>query len=125
MPVSTKVIFGIHLEALAALRVQCNSLLPCGLEVLHKVDYRVPVRRPRILEEAGTLMRRIGDVGPSALLKEVEISHDGSIVEALVETSGGGVAAQDLCGQSRNMSRPSVLGELDVVDDAVNDLRLC
>ena len=46
------------------------------------------------------------------------------IVEALVKSRGGGFAAQDICGQSRSLPRRGVLGDLDVVDDAVDDLRL-
>ena len=80
MPVSTEVDVDVHLEALAYLGAQHNSLLPRGLEVLHEVDYCVPTRRLRILGEAGALMRRIEDVGPIALLKEVDIYHDGLIV---------------------------------------------
>ena len=69
-------------------------------------------------------MRRIGNVGPSALLKEVELSHDGSVFETLAKRRGGGVAAQDLCEQSGSLSRRGVLRYLEVVYDAVNYLRL-
>ena len=70
-------------------------------------------------------MRRIGDVGPSTLLGEVDLSHDGLVVEALVERRGGSVAAQYLRGKSGSLSRRGVLGELDIIDDDVDDLRLC
>ena len=49
MPVSTEVGVGLHLEYLAAFKFQRDSLRPRGLEVLEKVYYRVPVRRPWIL----------------------------------------------------------------------------
>ena len=68
MPVSTEVVVGIYLEALAAFGVQRDSLRPCDIEVLDKVDYCAPMRCPRILGEAGALMRHIDDVGPSAIL---------------------------------------------------------
>ena len=82
------------------------------------------MRLPRILIEAGALLRPIGDVGPSALIEEVELSHDGTVVEALIKRREGGVAAQNLCGQSRSLSRRGVIRNLDIVDDDVNDLRL-
>ena len=63
------------------------------------------MRLPWILREAGELMRRIGDVGMSALHKEVELSHDGTIVEALVERREGVVAAQDICGKIGSLER--------------------
>ena len=85
MPVPTEVGVVVHFEYLAAFGFQCHSLLPCGLEVLHEVDDCVPMRLPRIHIEAGALMRRICDVGPSALLKEVDLYHNRRIVEALVE----------------------------------------
>ena len=75
-PVSTKVGVGVHLESLDAFGVQHDSLRPCGIEVLEKVDHHVPMRRPWILVEAGALMRHIDDVGTSAILDKVELSHD-------------------------------------------------
>ena len=85
MSVSIEVDVCAHLKYHADLGVQRDSLLPRDLEVLHKVDYRVPVRRPRILGESDALMRPIGDVRPSDLLKKVDLSHDRLIVEFLVE----------------------------------------
>ena len=38
---------------------------------------------------------------------------------------GGCVPTHDLGGKIGSMSRRGVLGELDVIDDDVNDLRLC
>ena len=70
-------------------------------------------------------MCHIGNVGPSGLLNEVELSHDVSIIEALAERRGGDITAQDLRGQSGSLSRRGVLLDLDVVDNAVDDLRLC
>ena len=58
MPVIIEVGIGVHLKALPALVVQCDSLSPCGLEVLDKVDYRVPMRCLWILVEAGALQTR-------------------------------------------------------------------
>ena len=66
----------------------------------------------------------IGDVGLSALLKEIEIFHDSTITEGLVKRSEGGVATQNLCGQSGSLVSRGVLWKLDVVDDAVDDLIL-
>ena len=68
MSVPTEVCVSVHLEALAAFGVQRDSLLSHGLEVLHEVDYHVPMRLPRILREPVTLMRCIGNVGPIALI---------------------------------------------------------
>ena len=125
MSVSIEVDVCAHLKYHADLGVQRDSLLPRDLEVLHKVDYRVPVRRPRILGESDALMRPIGDVRPSDLLKKVDLSHDRLIVEFLVERLGGRFAVKDLLGQSGIMSRRGVCGEMDVVDDTVDYLRLC
>ena len=47
------------------------------------------------------------------------------IVEALAERRGGGFAAKDLRGHRGSLLRRGVFGDLDVVDDAVDDLRLC
>ena len=91
MPVPTEVGVVVHFEYLAAFGFQCHSLLPCGLEVLHEVDYRAPMRIPQILREAGVLMHRIGHIGTSAVFKEAELSHNDAIVEALVERRGGGI----------------------------------
>ena len=82
------------------------------------------MRLPQIPRKAGALMLCIGDVGPSDLLKEVDLSHDVTIVEALFERRGGSVAAPNLRGQSGSLARRGVLWNLDVVDDAVDDLRL-
>ena len=76
MPVITEVGISVQLKALPDLGVQHDSLRPCGIEVLEKVDHRVPMRRPWILVEAGALMRHIDDVGTSAILDKVELSHD-------------------------------------------------
>ena len=76
MPVITEVGISKHLKALPDLGVQHDSFRPCGLEVLEKVDHRVPMRRPWILVEAGALMRHIDDFGTSAILEKVELSHD-------------------------------------------------
>ena len=92
---STQSSVGVHLKAIDALGVQHISLIPRGLEVLHEACYHVHVRRLRIRGEAFALMRRIGNVRHSALLEEVELSHDGSIVETLVESRGGGIRAHD------------------------------
>ena len=124
-PVFAKVGVGVHLEALAAFGVQCYSLRPCGLEVLDQVVYRVPVRCPRNLGEVSALMRRIVDVGTSALVEEVELFHNCSIVEVLIKRIRGSVVMHDLGGQSESLSRRSIIGELDVIYDAVNYLRLC
>ena len=70
MPVPTEVGVGVHFEDHAAFGVQINSLLPRGLEVLHKVDYCVPMRLLWILIEAGALMHHMVNFGLSALLKE-------------------------------------------------------
>ena len=78
----------VHLKSLPALGVQHDSLRPCGLEVLDKVDYFVPVRCLWILVEAGALMCHIEDVRPSAILEKFELSHDFSVVEAFVEKRG-------------------------------------
>ena len=75
--------------------------------------------------EAGALMRHIDDVGPSGLLEKVELYHDFSVFEALVKRRGCSVVTQDLGGQIGILLRRGVLGELDVIDYAVNDLRLC
>ena len=88
MPVITEVGIGVHLKALPAVVGQRDSLHPRGLEVLDKVDYRVPLRYPWILVEAGALMCHIDDVRPSAILEKVEFSHDFSVVEAFIEQRG-------------------------------------
>ena len=72
--------------------------------------------------ELGALMRCIGNFGSAVLIKLVQLSHDCQVVELLVERSGGSVATKDLGGQSGSLLRRGVLGELDVIDDAVNDL---
>ena len=88
MPVITEVGISVQLKALPDLGVQHDSFRPCGLEVLEKVDYSVPMRCPWILVEAGALMCHIEDVRPSAILEKVELSHDFSVVEAFVEKRG-------------------------------------
>ena len=88
------------------------------------MGYRVPKRLPRILIEVGALLRPIGDVGPSALIEEVELSHDGTVVEALIKSRGGGVAEKNLCGQIRSLARRGVIWKLDIVDDDVNYLKI-
>ena len=98
MPVSTEVGVGVYLKSLADFGVQRDSLRLHGLEVLHKVDYRVPVRRPWILGEAGALMCCIGYVRPSALLEEVDFSHYISVGEVLAKRRRGSVTTQDLRG---------------------------
>ena len=80
---------------------------------------------PRILGEACTLMLSIGDVGPSDLLKEFELSHNCLIDEVFIERRGGSVVMYDLGGQSESLLRCSVIDNLDIIDDAVNDFRLC
>ena len=92
MSVIIEVGIGVHLKSLPAFRVQRDSLRPCGLEVIDQVAYRIPMRIPCILVEAGALMRCIGDVGPSAILKEVDISHNFSLIEALVKRRGGSIS---------------------------------
>ena len=47
------------------------------------------------------------------------------VVEALVKQRRGSVATQDLGGNRGILSRRGVIGDLDVIDDDVNDLRLC
>ena len=88
MPVIIEVGIGVHLKYLPAFGVQRDSLRPRGLEVLDKVDYRVPVRCPWILLEEGALMCHIDDVRPSAILEKVELYHDFSVVEAFIEHRG-------------------------------------
>ena len=44
MPVIIEVSIGVQLKYFLALVFQCDSLRHRGLEVLDKVDYRVPVR---------------------------------------------------------------------------------
>ena len=82
------------------------------------------MRLPQIPRKAGALMLCIGDVGPSDLLKEVDLSHDVTIVEALFERRGGSVAAPNLRGQSGSLARRGVHRKLDTVDNDVNYLSL-
>ena len=44
-------------------------------------------------------MRHIGDVGSGALLQEVEISHDCSVVETIVKLRSCSVATKNISGQ--------------------------
>ena len=77
-----------------------------------------------ILGEVDAMILCIGDVCTSAILKEVKLSHYGTVVEALVERRGGGVAVQNICGQSGSLAGRGVLQDLYVIDDTVDDLRL-
>ena len=85
MLVIIEVGIGVHLKSLPDSVVQRDYLRPHGIEVIDKVDYRVLVRCPWILVEAGALMCHIEDVRPSAILEKVELSHDFLVVEAFVE----------------------------------------
>ena len=79
---------GLHLKYLPDSVVQRDSLRPRGLEVIDKVDYRVPVRCPWILVESGALMCHKDNVRPSAILEKVKLSHDFLVVEYFVEKRG-------------------------------------
>ena len=69
-------------------------------------------------------MCHIVGVGSGALFKEVDLSHTFLVVEPLVEQRGGRVAKQEIGVQIKSLFRRGVLGDLDVIDDAVNYLRL-
>ena len=69
-------------------------------------------------------MRHVVNFGPGALLQEVELSHNCPVVEPLIKERGCSVASNNPGGQYGLFSRRGVLGELYIIDDAINDLRL-
>ena len=66
----------------------------------------------------------IGNIGSGALLQEFDLSQDCSVVEVLVKRRSGSVAPKNLVGHGCCLSWCSVLGELDVIDNYINYMRL-
>ena len=62
MPVTAEIGISVNFKAYISVGVKRDSLRSCGLQVIHKVDYRVSVERSRVLGEAGTLMRRVSNI---------------------------------------------------------------
>ena len=124
MSVTTEIGVDVNFKDIVPVGIEHDSLSPRGLQVLYKVDYSVSMGRSRILREAGALMRRVGNIWYGDILQEVELSHDCSIVEALVKRRSGSVTTKNFGGQGWRLSWRGVLGEMDSIDDDINDMCL-
>ena len=69
-------------------------------------------------------MRHVGNVGSGAILQEVDLSHNCSVVEMLVKQRSFRVATKNIGGQGRSQSGLDIIGELEIIDNVINDLRL-
>ena len=70
-------------------------------------------------------MRRVSDVRPGALIQEVEIPPECSVIEALIKHRSSSATPKNIGGQGWRMLWIRVLGDIDITDDDVNYLWLC
>ena len=70
------------------------------------------------------MIRCVGSVRPGAFLLEVGISQDCSAFETLIKHRRCSVATKNSGGKSWSLSRRGVIGEMNIVNNAINDMWL-
>ena len=69
-------------------------------------------------------MCRLGNVGYGALIQGVDLYHEFPAVETLIKQRSRSVSTDNPGRKSRIISRRIILGDLDFIDNSINDLRL-